>query len=302
MQFSTRIVAVFAIAIIAVLGVSAAVALMPAADDKPQQASEANGDAPELTQASDTEATSEPSQSTDDASLSERDKSLALQPGNPPNNTAGNGRKVVYLTIDDGPSELTPQVLDVLDKYDCKATFFVTGHDPDYYHLIKEAYDRGHTIGLHTMTHDYAQLYSSVDAFFSDLDQIGQVVKDQIGYVPCFTRFPGGSSNSISSNYSPGIMTTLVDAVQERGYQYYDWNASSGDGSNHTADELFEFSIEGNPPGEYEENIVLLCHDSATKQTTVDALPRIIEFYQKMGYSFEAIDRDSWVPHHGVGN
>lgn len=235
------------------------------------------------------------------AELSERDQEFALDPSRTDWSFADNGRKVVYLTIDDGPSELTPQVLDILDKYDCKATFFVVGHDPQYYHLIKEAYDKGHTIGLHTMTHDYAQVYASQKAYFDDLDQIGQVVKDQIGYVPCFIRFPGGSSNAISSNYSPGIMTALVDAVQEKGYQYYDWNISTGDGSDHTADELFSYATEGNPPGQFDTNIVMLCHDSATKQTTVDALPRIIEYYQGMGYSFEPIDRSTWVCHHGIG-
>lgn len=237
-----------------------------------------------------------------DGDLSWRDKDFAVDPSRTDWSFSDNGRKVVYLTIDDGPSENTQAVLDILDKYGCKATFFVVGHDPDYYHMIKEAYDRGHTIGLHTMSHDYAIVYSSIGAYFDDLDQIGQVVQDQIGYVPCFIRFPGGSSNGISAQYSQGIMTQLVEDVQARGYQYYDWNISTGDGSDHTADELYEYATEPNASGEYDTNIVMLCHDSATKQTTVEALPRIIEFYQGMGYSFEAIDRSTWVCHHGVAN
>ena len=228
--------------------------------------------------------------------LSARDQTFAVDPNRTTWSYADNGRKVVYLTIDDGPSDKTQQVLDLLDKYNCKATFFVTGHDPDHYHTIKEAYDRGHTIGLHTMTHDYGQIYASTDAFFADLDQVGQVVKDQIGYVPCFIRFPGGSSHSMAPD---GMMDTLKEEVQKRGYQYYDWNISTGDGADHTADELYGYAIEGNPPGNYDENIVMLCHDSATKQTTIDALPRIIEYYQGMGYSFEAIDPTTWVCHHG---
>jgi peptidoglycan/xylan/chitin deacetylase (PgdA/CDA1 family) len=209
-----------------------------------------------------------------------------------------NGRKVVYLTIDDGPSQNTQAVLDILDKYGCKATFFVTAIDPDYFYQIGEAYRRGHTIGMHTASHDYSQVYASQAAYFADLDAIAGVVKEQIGYVPCFIRFPGGSSNQISANYTPGIMSALVGEVQARGYQYYDWNASSGDGSVHTADELVGYACEY---GDL-ENVVLLCHDSSTKQTTVEALPRIIEHYQSLGYTFEAIDPTTFVPHHGVSN
>ena len=231
--------------------------------------------------------------------LAWRDADFAVDPSRTDWNYDSNGRKVVYLTIDDGPSEKTQEVLDILDRYGCKATFFVVGHNSDYFPMIGEAYSRGHTIGLHTNTHDYAYIYSSQGAYFEDLDAIGSIVRDQIGYVPCFIRFPGGSSNSISANYTQGIMTALVDEVQARGYQYYDWNVSSGDGSEHTADELVYFATEEAP--DY-ENIVLLVHDSATKQTTVEALPRIIEYYQERGYAFEAIDRSTIVPHHGTNN
>lgn len=234
------------------------------------------------------------------ADLSWRDADFAVDPNRETDwNYGSNGRKVVYLTIDDGPSENTQAVLDILDKYGCKATFFVVGHNPDYYPMIKEAYDRGHTIGLHTFTHDYATVYSSQQAYFDDLDAIGNVVKEQIGYVPCFIRFPGGSSNGISAEYSAGIMTALVDEVQARGYQFYDWNVSSGDGSDHTAGDLVYFATE--EATEY-ENIVLLMHDSATKQSSVEALPSIIEYYQARGYTFEAIDRSTIVPHHGTNN
>lgn len=230
--------------------------------------------------------------------LSGRDADFAVDPERATWSYDDNGRKTVYLTIDDGPSENTQAVLDILDAYGCKATFFVVGHNDDFFPMIAEAYRRGHTIGLHSMTHDYAEVYSSVDAYFADLEGIAQVVKDQIGYVPCFIRFPGGSSNLISADYTEGIMTELTGLVQERGFQYYDWNVSTGDGSDHTADELVSYACEETDA----ENIVMLCHDSATKQTTVEALPRIIEHYQSLGYSFEALDRSSWVCHHGVNN
>ena len=233
-----------------------------------------------------------------DESLAWSDSDFAVDPARTEWNYEGSGEKVVHLTIDDGPSEKTQQVLDILDRYNCKATFFVVGHNDAYFPMIAEAYKRGHTIGLHTYSHDYAQIYASPEAYFSDLDAIGKVVEEQIGYVPCFIRFPGGSSNEVSASYCPGIMSQLVGQVQERGYQYFDWNVSSGDGSDHTAEELTGYATE---PTEL-ENIMLLCHDSATKQTTVDALPAIIEHYQALGYTFKALDRDALVVHHGVNN
>lgn len=223
--------------------------------------------------------------------------SFAVQPGVPVGRFEQSDEKVVYLTFDDGPSDKTQAVLDILDKYKAKATFFVTGHMPEYRSMIKKAYDRGHTIALHTYSHDYQQVYASVDAYFQDLEAVGQVVKEQIGYVPCFIRFPGGASNTVSANYCPGIMSAIAPMVEDRGYQYYDWNCSSGDGGVHTAEELVQGATSSS-----ENNIMILCHDATTKQTTVDALPKIIEHYQAQGYRFEAIDRSSYVVHHGIGN
>lgn len=232
------------------------------------------------------------------APAANRDAEFAVDPQKDGWNYGSNGRKTIYLTIDDGPSENTAQVLDILDRYGCKATFFVVGHNEEYFPMIAEAYRRGHTIGMHTYSHDYAQVYSSPEAYFADLEAISNVVREQIGYVPCFIRFPGGSSNEISADYTPGIMTQLADDVQKRGFQYWDWNISVGDGDEHTTEEIVGYGTE---PLEA-ENIVLLCHDSATKQTTVEALPAIIEHYQGLGYSFEALDRTSWVCHHDIMN
>ena len=291
-----RVVALLTAVIVLVLvGVMGFAALAPSSE--PTQAeTETRGQG---SAASGQESAAQGQDSAPQSDLAWRDSDFAVDPNRTDWNYTDNGRKVVYLTIDDGPSENTQAVLDILDRYGCKATFFVVGHNPDYFPMIKEAYDRGHTIGLHTFSHDYAYIYSSQQAYFEDLEGIGNVVRDQIGYVPCFIRFPGGSSNSISENYTSGIMSALVGEVQARGYQYYDWNVSSGDGSDHTADDLVYFATE--EASKY-ENIVLLMHDSATKQTSVEALPRIIEYYQERGYTFEAIDRTTFVPHHGVNN
>ena len=227
-----------------------------------------------------------------------RKESFSVQPGTPIGTTdPQDDEKVVYLTFDDGPSENTQSILDILDQYGAKATFFITGGHEDCRPLIKKAYEAGHTIGLHTYSHDYKQVYSSVDAYFEDLEKVGEVAKEQIGYVPCFIRFPGGASNTVSAEYTPGIMTELTRKVQEKGYQYYDWNVSSGDGSVCSADEI----VQNSTTDKY-HHVMILFHDAATKDTTVEALPRVIEYYKNLGYEFRAIDRESFVSHHKVNN
>lgn len=217
-----------------------------------------------------------------------------------PNNTNWNfdkdGDKVVYLTFDDGPSYLTMQFLDMLDACDVKATFFVTSQDPSYADCIQEAYRRGHTIGLHTSSHSF-EIYKSVEDYFWDLEQIGNVVRDQIGYVPAFIRFPGGSSNTRSARYADGIMAKLTEEVQKRGYQYWDWNAETGDGNMVSAEE----EIAEATSCEY-NNIVMLAHDGDLKEATLEAMPAIIQNYKDRGYTFKALDREAKVIHHEVLN
>ena len=211
-------------------------------------------------------------------------------------NMESNGTKTVYLTFDDGPSYLTEQFLDVLDQYGVKATFFVTNQSPEYSYLIAEAYQRGHTIGMHTSSHSF-EIYKSEEDYFFDLQEIANVVHDQIGYVPCFIRFPGGSSNTRSRRYSEGIMAKLAEEVQARGYQYYDWNGECGDGEMLSAEEEVAIALDCSA-----ENIIMLCHDGPLKEATLEALPGIIEGYQARGYVFAPIDRNTMVVHHEILN
>lgn len=209
------------------------------------------------------------------------------------------GNKTVYLTFDDGPSLNTAKILDTLAKYNAKATFFVTGNSQKYNYLIKRAHDEGHTIALHTYSHNYNQLYASVDAYFKDLDKIGGMVEGLIGYRPKYIRFPGGSSNAVSKQYCKGIMTTLTREVQARGYQYYDWNVSTGDASSKPASVN---TIVKNATSSKANNIMILGHDTAAKNNTAAALPQIIEHYQSLGYMFKGIDDKAFTPHHKVNN
>lgn len=207
---------------------------------------------------------------------------------------------VVYLTFDDGPSYNTPKVLEILDQYNVKATFFVTGNGQSYNNYILQAYQAGHAIGLHTYTHDYGIVYSSVDGYYQDLNNIGQMVQSIIGFVPDIIRFPGGSSNTVSASYTPGIMSELVQSVQARGYQYYDWNVSSSDaaGIGVPTGTIIESATSGTG-----NQIMILFHDAYGKETTVEALPAVIEHYKNLGYTFLPINKaTSYVCHHGVNN
>lgn len=211
----------------------------------------------------------------------------------------GSGNKVVYLTFDDGPSPYTGELLDVLARYNVKATFFVTNRNPDYNHFIKRAFDEGHTIALHTSTHNYSQVYSSVDAYFNDLNAINETVKNITGNYSHLIRFPGGSSNTVSRNYSTGIMTTLAQMVTDRGYKYFDWNVSSGDadGKNH-------------PSSYYSNNIIggisnrsmsiVLQHD--TNVNSIRSVSDVIEYGLANGFIFKPLDMNSPVVHHGIAN
>ncbi|MBP3894751.1 MAG: polysaccharide deacetylase family protein [Atopobiaceae bacterium] len=235
-----------------------------------------------------------------DPTTDPRNAEFAVDPNRTEWNFDAPETKTVYLTFDDGPSANTQPVLDILDRYGIKATFFVTNINPEYQDMIRECYRRGHTIGMHTYSHDYAQVYASLDAYWQDLGMISDIVREQIGYVPCFIRFPGGSSNTISANYTTGIMSELSQEVVAAGYQYYDWDASCGDGAEHTAEELVEATKADTAYGY--QSIVFLAHDGAEKQATVEALPSIIEYFQSEGYTFAPLDRSTCVPHHGIGN
>ena len=207
--------------------------------------------------------------------------------------------KVVYLTFDDGPSANTEKVLDILKKENVKATFFVTGNNPKYNYLMKRAKEEGHAIGLHTYTHDYSRVYSSEKAFFDDLQKISDLVEKTTGERSKLLRFPGGSSNLVSAKYTKGIMSSLTKKVKEKGYQYFDWNCDSTDaaGNNVPVETLVKNAASGQG-----KQINILMHDTDAKDTTVAALPKIIESYRNRGYTFQELTADSFAPQHKVNN
>lgn len=207
--------------------------------------------------------------------------------------------KTVYLTFDDGPSLNTGKILDILREYNVKATFFVTGNNREYDYMIERAYDEGHSIGLHTYTHDYASVYASKEAYYSDLQKISDLVESITGEKSRLIRFPGGSSNTVSAKYTPGIMTELTREVLEKGYQYFDWNCDSTDaeGNNVPVEKIVNNAVSSDSM-----HINILMHDTDAKNTTVEALPKIIDFYREKGYSFKALTTESFAPHHHINN
>lgn len=208
--------------------------------------------------------------------------------------------KTIYLTFDDGPSSsITPQLLQILKEENVQVTFFVINRDDSLNYLIKREQEDGHVVALHSFTHDYSYVYSSIDNYFSDLNLIREKVYSITGNYSNLIRFPGGSSNTVSRKYYNGIMSILVNEVENRGYHYFDWNVSSGDaGGSNNSSEVYN-SVVNNLI--YKNNIVLL-HDFEGNYKTLNAIRDIIRFGKQKGYTFSTLNESSFTARHGVNN
>lgn len=179
----------------------------------------------------------------------------------------------VYLTFDDGPSAYTNEILDILKEYDVKATFFVVGKEGEKYEeLYNRIVEEGHTLGMHSYSHRYDEVYASEENFAEDFEKLQTYLYDITGVESRFYRFPGGSSNTVSKI----DMSNFIDYLQEHDVVYFDWNVSSGDASSGgvSVEQIIE-NCTGNV--DYYNNMVILMHDSQEKRTTVEALPSVIE-------------------------
>lgn len=208
----------------------------------------------------------------------------------------GGGRGIVYLTFDDGPNEGTTNIiLNILKEEGVQATFFVTCNGPDY--LIQRMHNEGHTVALHTASHNYNYVYSSVDNYFADLQRVSDRVERLTGQKSMLIRFPGGSSNTVSRRLNSGIMTRLTKEVLNRGYHYFDWNVDSNDAAGANTSGVYNNVI--NNISLNRENVVLM-HD--VKSTTRDAIRNIIRYGKQNGYTFRKITNDTAMVTHGVNN
>ena len=217
--------------------------------------------------------------------------------GSQPWGEAVTGSKIIFLTFDDGPGEYTEDILNTLKQYDVKATFFVTDQFGDYESLIAREAAEGHTVAVHTYSHDYS-IYESDTSYWDDFNKMNDVIEAQTGMRSDIFRFPGGSSNTISYDYSEGIMSTLTWEAGEYGLDYYDWNVDSNDaGGAESAEEVAANVIEGIQNNDIS---VVLMHD--IREYTKNALEQIIKYGQENGYTFMSIYKGCTVCHHDVNN
>lgn len=212
------------------------------------------------------------------------------------------GSSPVYLTFDDGPSDrVTPRVLDTLKSYNVRATFFIVNYGESGKALIRRMIDEGHTVAIHGYSHDYASIYKSDEAFMQNVYRLRDRLRADFGYEATILRFPGGSSNTVSRQYSVGIMSRLAQRVQNEGFTYFDWNVSSGDAAGTPASSGRIYSAVTSALRHGRSNVVLM-HDAGTKSTTADALPDIIQYCLANGYSIQAITPATKPVHHGIAN
>ncbi|EEG77072.1 polysaccharide deacetylase family protein [Dethiobacter alkaliphilus] len=224
-----------------------------------------------------------------DEKAAEIEELLSRNDNGPPPGGAG---PTAYLTFDDGPSNNTLAILDILAEENILATFFVIGNNqsdnPDAYRLIVEA---GHVLGNHTYSHDYDYIYDSPENFMDDLLKLEEFLYAETGVETNIMRFPGGSSSQMAQDVSGYniIVEDLIPEVIEQGYDYFDWNVTSGDAVSRTppAEDIVDNVLSG--ADSVSGDIVVLMHDSQHKTTTVEALPQIIEGLRQRGYQFEVL-------------
>lgn len=195
-----------------------------------------------------------------------------------------NSNKIAYLTFDDGPSKNTIEVLQILKKYDLKATFFVTGQAAKKNcQILQQIVIDGHTIGNHSYSHNYKKIYKSSEAFMAEIEETKSLIYELTGIETEIIRFPGGSYPKADRNY--------VQLLTERGYVYFDWNVDSKDS---TRKDISAKEIKANVVNQVagKTKVIILMHDGAGKQATVKALPGIIEHLLEQGFQLKQLDKE----------
>ena len=206
-------------------------------------------------------------------------------------NMAKDGDKhLVYLTFDCNPGKNTEAILDVLARYNLKATFFVVGdetgeNDAIYQRIVNE----GHTLGMNSYSNQYSSIYSSTQSFEEDYTKISNFIYEKTGIESKLYRFPGGSSNRISNVN----MAEFVRILNQKGVVYFDWNVSAGDTTaDYTVDDVISNVTEGIM--QYKTSVVLL-HDDDNKMVTAEALEPLINKLKKMHADILPIDENTYV-------
>lgn len=205
-------------------------------------------------------------------------------------------KKVAYLTFDDGPSKNTLKILTILDKYKIKATFFVNGSSSPYaISTYKTIINKGHSIGNHTYSHEYCNIYKSTNDFVHDFNKLQNHLNKCIGIKPNIVRLPGGSNNLVSHKYGgKSIMCDISRYLIKNGFTYFDWNIDSTDASTKVqSKEKIVNSILNT--SKRKSAIIVLMHDSSVKKTTVEALPEVIDGLKKQGFEFRKLSPNEYI-------
>ena len=196
---------------------------------------------------------------------------------------------VIYLTFDDGPSARTAEILDILKEKDVKATFFVVGcSDEAGKALLRRIVEEGHTLAMHTYSHNYKKIYASVEDYLADMYQIFSQIKEETGVTPSLFRFPGGSING----YNSGIYQELITEMLRRGFVPFDWNISSKDAASNKAQPADVLVNNVVTDAKKVSRGVVLMHDAGAKTTTVQALGPMIDQLKDMGFELKALTPD----------
>jgi len=202
-------------------------------------------------------------------------------------------QKVAYLTFDDGPSKLTPELLSALNENHVTATFFVIGvHAEQYPGVLKEMVRYGDVIGVHSWTHKYSYIYKNTQNFLADFNRLKDYIREETGVAPKVCRFPGGTNNTVCFHYSKGhIMQQIVPLVEGMGFKYYDWNVSSAEASSPppSKDAIISSVVS---QCKNKQTAVILFHDTGN-QGYLDAIPEVISELRSMGFTFETLSPDN---------
>ncbi len=193
--------------------------------------------------------------------------------------------KYAYLTFDDGPSKrVTPKVLDILQKTDTKANFFVVGRCVDALaELVKREYEEGHFIANHGYSHNNNKLYQNREAFLTEVVRTDFAIGKAIGqenYRSHLFRFPNGS---MSKNHHQDKLKS-ISYLQEIDYTYIDWNCLNNDSIHKYSDAQLLSNLRKSAKDK--NTLVILMHDSGDVNKTYTALEPSIDYLKKQGYEF----------------
>lgn len=214
---------------------------------------------------------------------------------------------VVYITIDDGPSEYTDMFLSLFDKYNAKVTYFCTNNSKDIRERIKKIYDKGHTLGVHSYLHDAKKIYQSVEAYYKDLYAEEEVLKESAGIYTKYLRLPYGSSNTLS-NFNPGIISKITDTLKNDGFVYFDWNVSAeekclDENGKLVPRKAFLFAkkqIEDIVNYKKTSTIMILVHD--THIESYEYMKLLVKYLHDNGFEMRGINEETIPVHHTIYN